>query len=198
MLFVWTLTWLDLNHCFVIHAACNVPNFPPHRSDSCDHPCSCSRWPRLHFSLCPLTRTQFLLRRAAVALAQLQQLLQTASDILQDLHSMYLVRAHQVDAHFHQPFPPLPSFPQPLLAPPANSLHSLPVPSPTSSCDTPPPRSSRPPPPAKHSPSSQQTPTPSPTPQPRRRKVPKRKAPPPPPPDDTTWDDCLKDLFFTN
>ena len=59
LLFVWTLTWLDLNHCFVIHAACNVPNFPPHRSDSCDHPCSCSRWPRLHFSLCPLTRTQF-------------------------------------------------------------------------------------------------------------------------------------------
>ena len=85
-----------------------------------------------------------ILQRTTVALTQLHRLLQTATDILSDLHSIYLAHTHQVDPHLHRTFPPLP-------APPARPL---PVPSTTSSCDTPPPRLS---PPAK--PNGQVTPS---------------------------------------
>ena len=52
-----------------------------------------------------------IIQRTTVALTQLHQPFQTAADILQDLHSIYLVHTHQVDPHIHQPFPPLFFFP---------------------------------------------------------------------------------------
>ena len=47
-----------------------------------------------------------LLHQTTVSLTQPQRLAQTAADILQDLHSVYLVHTHQVDPRFQQPPPP--------------------------------------------------------------------------------------------
>ena len=46
-----------------------------------------------------------LLQRTTIALAQLQHLLQQATDILADLHSLYLIHTGQVDSQLHRPFP---------------------------------------------------------------------------------------------
>ena len=67
-----------------------------------------------------------LLHRTTIALTQLQRLLQQATDILSNLHTLYLLHTEQVDAHFQRSFPPLP--PPPSCA--------VPIPSPTSSCDS--------------------------------------------------------------
>ena len=105
-----------------------------------------------------------LIQRSIVALTQLHHLLQQATDILADLHSLYLIHTEQVDPHFHRPFPPLPTPPP----------RPLPIPSSASFCDTPPPRP-RSSPPIPDPPSTPNTPSPSPP--PRRRKPSKRPDP---------------------
>ena len=67
-----------------------------------------------------------LLHRTTIALSQLHRLLQQATDILANLRSLYLVHTRQVDPQFHHPFPPLPPAP----------ITAVPIPSPTSSCDS--------------------------------------------------------------
>ena len=114
-----------------------------------------------------------LLHRTTIALSQLHRLLQQATDILANLHSIYLVHTQQVDPHFHRSFPPLPPAP----------LTAVPILSPTSSCD------SAPPVPIKHAPlappPSQASSTSSspPIPQPKRKRQ-----PPPPLNEDADWD----------
>ena len=84
--------------------------------------------PACHFSCLPSTlhlKMQShadqarLLHRITIALSQLHRLLQQATDILANLHSLYLVHTRQVDGLF----PPAP-------------ITAVPVPSPTSSCDS--------------------------------------------------------------
>ena len=118
-----------------------------------------------------------LLHRATIALTQLQRLLQQATDILANLHTLYLLHTRQVDAHFPRSFPPLP--------PPPSC--TIPIPSPTSSCD------SAPTEPIKRAPqaptASQESSPSTPTPQPQPKK--KRQPPPPlnPNADWDAWDD---------
>ena len=115
-----------------------------------------------------------LLHRTTIALSQLHRLLQQATDILSNLHSFYLVHTQQVDPQFHRPFPTLPPAP----------LTAVPIPSPTSSCDSAPaaPIKHAPPkpPPSQASSASSSSP---PLPQPKRKRQ-----PPPPLNEDADWD----------
>ena len=115
-----------------------------------------------------------LIHRTTIALNQLHRILQQATDILANLHSLYLVHTRQVDPHFHRPFPALPPAP----------LTAVPIPSPTSSCD------SAPAAPIKHAPpqrapsqASSTSTSPPPLPQPK-----KKREPPPPLKEDADWD----------
>ena len=113
-----------------------------------------------------------LLHRTTIALTQLHRLLQQATDILANLHSLYLVHTRQVDSQFQRSFPPLP---------PAPST-TVPILSPTSSCDSAPidPIRRAPPQPTASQDSSTSTPPPPP---------PKKKREPPPPlKEDADWD----------
>ena len=118
-----------------------------------------------------------LIHRTTIALSQLHRILQQATDILANLHGLYLVHTQQVDPHFHRPFPPLPPAP----------LTAVPILSPTSSCDPAPAVSiAR----AQHvplqPPPSQASSTPSsspPLPQPKRKRQ-----PPPPLNEEADWD----------
>ena len=96
------------------------------------------------------------------------QLLHRTTDILANQHSLYLLHTGQVDAHFQRSFPPLPPPPS----------FTVPIPSPTSSCD------SAPIEPIKRAPqdSSSATPPPQP-PQPK-----KKREPPPPLNPNADWD----------
>ena len=115
-----------------------------------------------------------LLHQTTIALTQLHRLLQQATDILANLHSLYLVHTRQVDPQFQRPFPPLPPAP----------TTAVPILSPTSSCD------SAPTPPIRHAPpqptasqaSSTSTSPPSPPPPKKKRE------PPPPLKEDADWD----------
>ena len=115
-----------------------------------------------------------LIHRTTIALNQLHRILQQATDILANLHSLYLVHTRQVDPHFHRPFPALPPAP----------LTAVPIPSPTSSCDSAPaaPIKNAPPqrPPSQASSTSTSSP---PLPQPKRKRE-----PPPPLNEDADWD----------
>ena len=115
-----------------------------------------------------------LIHRTTIALSQLHSILQQATDILANLHSLYLVHTQQVDPHAHRPFPALPPAP----------LTAVPILSPTSTCD------SAPAAPIKHAPPqrppSQATSTSTsspPLPQPKRKRE-----PPPPLNQDADWD----------
>ena len=116
-----------------------------------------------------------LIHRATIALTQLHRLLQQATDILADLHSLYLLHTRQVDNHFQRSFPPLPPPPS----------FTIPVPSPTSSCDSAPAHRLDPTPrkPTASLDSSSLTPTP----QPLHPK--KRRQPAPPLNSQANWDD---------
>ena len=117
-----------------------------------------------------------LLRRTAIALTQLHRLLQQATDILADLHNLFLHHTGQVDQHFQRSFPPLPPPPS----------FTIPLPSPTSSCDSAP------------APAHQHSPTPrkpaasldssSPSPSPQRPQPKKRRQPAPPLNSHADWD----------
>ena len=115
-----------------------------------------------------------LLHRTTIALSQLHRLLQQATDILSNLHSFYLVLTQQVDPHFHRPFPTL--SPAPITA--------VPIPSPTSSCDSAPAapikHAPQEPPPSQASSASSSSPL---QPQPKRKRQ-----PPPPLNEDADWD----------
>ena len=78
--------------------------------------------PTLHLKMQSPADQARLLHRTTIALSQLHGLLQQATDVLANLHSLYLVHTRQVDPQFHRPFPPLPP--------------AVPIPSPTSSCDS--------------------------------------------------------------
>ena len=109
-----------------------------------------------------------LIHRTTIALNQLHRILQQATDILANLHSLYLVHTQQVDPHFHRPFPALPPAP----------LTAVPILSPTSSCD------SAPAAPIKHAPQRPPHKRPRPPlPQPKRKRD-----PPPPLNDWDAWD----------
>ena len=101
-------------------------------------------------------------QRTTIALTQLHRLLQQATDILANLHSLYLLHTGQVDAHFQRSFPPLPPPPS----------FTVPIPSPTSSCDSAPiePIKRAPRKPTASQDSSSSTPPPQP-PQPRKRRA---------------------------
>ena len=115
-----------------------------------------------------------LLHRTTIALSQLYRLLQQATDILSNLHSFYLVHTQQVDPHFHRPFQTL--SPAPITA--------VPIPSPTSSCDSAPAapikHAPQEPPPSQASSASSSSPL---QPQPKRKRQ-----PPPPLNEDADWD----------
>lgn len=115
----------------------------------------------------PSSEHSQLLHRTTMALTQLHRLLQQATDILANLHSLFLLHTGEVDAHFQRSF-------------------TVPIPSPTSSCDTPPiePIKRAPRKPTASQDSSSSTPPPQP-PQPK-----KRRDPPPPPPlnPNADWD----------
>ena len=116
-----------------------------------------------------------LLHRTTIALNQLHRLLQQATDILANLHSLYLVHTQPVDPHFQRPFPALPPAP----------LTAVPIPSPMSSCDSAPagllPQALPPPPPAPSQASSTSSPPTRPPPK-------KKRDPPPPLNEDADWD----------
>ena len=116
-----------------------------------------------------------LIHRTTIALTQLHRLLQQATDILANLHRLYLLHTGQVDTRFQRSFPPLPSPPS----------FTIPVPSPTSSCDSAPihplPTTPRKPTASLHSSS------PTPIPQPLHPK--KRRQPAPPLNSQANWDD---------
>ena len=105
---------------------------------------------------------------------QLDRLLQQATDIIADLHNLYLLHTGQVDNQFQCSFPPLPPPPS----------FTIPLPSPTSSCDSAPVH--------RHSPAprkpaaSLDSSSPSPTPQPK-----KRRQPAPPLNSQANWDDLF-------
>ena len=61
----------------------------------------------LHFKMQSHADQARLLHRTTIALSQLHRLLQQATDILANLHSLYLVHTRQVDPQLHRPFPPL-------------------------------------------------------------------------------------------
>ena len=120
----------------------------------------------------PREDTTALLQQTTVALSQIQHLLRQATDIMADLHTRFLHHIGQADPTFHRPLPP----------PPTRSIN---LPSPASSCDSPPPipRVRKPPPPSVNSD------TPSPTPSLKHTPARKRKQPPPPPLDPhADWD----------
>ena len=74
--------------------------------------CALLRPPEPSFAWRPMSTTPdvtTILQRTTVALTQLHKLLQTAADLLANLHSMFLVHTHQVDPHLHATFPPLPT-----------------------------------------------------------------------------------------
>ena len=115
-----------------------------------------------------------LIHRTTIALNQLHRLLQQATDILANLHSLYLVHTQQVDPHFHRPFPALPPAP----------LTAVPIPSPTSSCDSAPAALIKHAPPQRAPSQASSTSTsPPPLPQPK-----KKREPPPPLKEDADWD----------
>ena len=115
-----------------------------------------------------------LLRCTTIALTQLHRLLQQATDILADLHSLFLLHTGQVDQHFQRSFPPLPPPPS----------FTIPLPSPTSSYNSAPVH--------RHSPAprkptaSLDSSSPSPLPQPPQPK--KRCEPAPPLNSQADWD----------
>ena len=124
------------------------------------------RTPIRLFKMQPHADQVRLIHRTTIALSQLHRILQQATDILANLHSLYLVHTQQVDPHFPRSFPPLPPAP----------LTAVPILSPTSSCD------SAPTAPIKHAPpqpppsqASSTSSSPPPLPQPKR----KREPPPP-------------------
>ena len=107
---------------------------------------------------------------------QLDRLLQQATDIIADLHNLYLLHTGQVDNQFQCSFPPLPPPPS----------FTIPLPSPTSSCDSAPVHRHSPAPrkPAASLDSSSPTPI---IPQPLHPK--KRRQPAPPLNSQANWDD---------
>ena len=113
-----------------------------------------------------------LIHRTTIALTQLHRLLQQATDILANLHNLYLLHTGQVDPNFQRTFPPLP-------APPT---FTVPIPSPTSSCD------SAPIEPIKRAP-RQQTHSSSDAPPPELPQPKKKRQPPPPLNSNADWDD---------
>ena len=62
----------------------------------------------LHFKMQSHADQARLLHRTTIALSQLHRLLQQATDVLANLHSLYLVHTRQVDPQLHRPFPPSP------------------------------------------------------------------------------------------
>ena len=119
----------------------------------------------------PSSTTAQLIHRTTIALTQLHRLLQQATDILANLHNLYLLHTGQVDPNFQRTFPPLP-------APPS---FAVPILSPTSSCDSAPIEPIRRAPRPTHSSSD----TPPLAPQPPKKK----RQPPPPLNTDANWDD---------
>ena len=115
-----------------------------------------------------------LLHRTTIALSQLHRLLQQATDILSNLHSFYLVHTQQVDLISIGLFRIF------SLAP----ITAVPIPSPTSSCDSAPAapikHAPQEPPPSQASSVSSSSPL---QPQPKRKRQ-----PPPPLNEDADWD----------
>ena len=112
-----------------------------------------------------------LIHRATIALTQLHRFLQQATDILANLHNLYLLHTAQVDPDFQRTFPPLP-------APPS---FAVPILAPTSSCDSAPIEPIRRAPGPTHS--SSDTPPSEPLPPKKKRQ------PPPPLNSNADWDD---------